>query len=299
VSVNELRISDGSIEVVLLPQIGARLHRLRAFGHDLLRTPADPATHTEDPFFWGSYVMAPWCNRIDANPVRVDSHRVALRANFPDGTAIHGQVYARPWDVLEDGTLRVRSGGDGWPWAYEVGQRIEVVDDVVRIELALTNLADDPMPAGLGIHPWFRRPLLLAIRGDRVHRSNTESKPWPERVSGPFDLRAVGTMADDLDGTWSDLTQPPVELRWPAQHIRVVMRTVSPTSYVVAASPRSIDAIAVEPETHAPQGLRRMLGDEPGGLTRLDPGRTLRLQVELAFDRLDPGSGNESVAGSP
>ncbi|MEO8229992.1 MAG: hypothetical protein ABI628_09565 [Chloroflexota bacterium] len=296
---NELRISDGSLEVVVLPQVGARLHRLRAFGHDLLRTPADPATHKDDPFFWGSYVMAPWCNRIDADPVRVDSHRVALGTNFPDGTAIHGQVYARPWDLLADGTLRVRSGGDGWPWAYEVGQRIEVMGDVVRIELALTNLADDPMPAGLGIHPWFRRPLLLAIRGDSVFRSNTESEPWPEPVGGPFDLRVVGAMADDLDGTWSDLTEPPVELRWPELHIRAVMRTSSLAGYVVAASPRSIDAIAVEPETHAPQGLRRMLGDEPGGLTRLDPGRTLRLQVELAIDRIDPGTATESVLGSP
>lgn len=295
---NELRISDGSVEIVVLPEIGARLHRLRAFGHDLLRTPADPATHKSDPFFWGSYVMAPWCNRIEADPVLVDSHRVALGSNFPDGTAIHGQVYARPWDLLEDGTLRVRSGGDGWPWPYEVGQSIEVVNDVVRIGLALTNLANDPMPAGLGIHPWFRRPLLLAIRGDSVHRSNTESEPRPEPVDGPFDLRAIGTMADDLDGTWSDLTEPPVELRWPEQHIRAVMRTASPIGYVVAASPASIDAIAVEPETHAPQGLRRMLGDEPGGLTRLDPGRTLHLQVELAIDRIDPGSGTESVAGS-
>ncbi|MDP9482071.1 MAG: hypothetical protein M3P84_02485, partial [Chloroflexota bacterium] len=104
---DELRISDGPIEVVALPQLGARIHRLRAFGHDLIRTPADPATHASDPFYWGGYVMAPWCNRIEAGPVRVDSHRVALGSNFSDGSAIHGQVYARPWDVVDGGTLRI------------------------------------------------------------------------------------------------------------------------------------------------------------------------------------------------
>lgn len=296
---DELRISDGPIEVVVLPQIGARLHRLRAFGHDLLRTPADPAIHVEDPFYWGGYVMAPWCNRIDAAPVQVGAQRVALGSNFPDGSAIHGQVYARPWDVLDDGTLRIRAGGDGWPWVYEVSQRIEVVDRVVRIELALTNLAQDPMPAGLGIHPWFRRPLLVAIRGDTVHPSNTATEPWPEPVSGPFDLRALGEMAADLDATWSDLTEPPVELQWPEERIRAVMHIAAPTSYVVAASPGYVDAIAVEAETHAPQGLRRMLEDEPGGLTRLDPGRTLRLLVELTFDRLDPGSDSQTVGAAP
>jgi aldose 1-epimerase len=295
---DELRIADGPIEVVVLPRIGARLHRLRAFGHDLLRTPSDAATHVENPFYWGGYVMAPWCNRIEAGPVRVDAHRIALGSNFPDGSAIHGQVYARPWDVLDDGILRIRGGGDGWPWVYEVRQRIDVVDGLLRIELALTNLAQDPMPAGLGIHPWFRRPLLVAIRGDTVYPSNTATEPWPEPVSGPFDLRTLGEMATDLDATWADLAEPPVELRWPTERIRAVMRVAAPSSYVVAASPGNVDAIAVEAETNAPQGLRRMLGDEPGGLTRLDPGGTLHLRVELAFDRLDRASDSASVGAA-
>src|SRR5512141_1103186 len=89
--------ADGPIEPELLPGIGARLHRLRAFGHDLLRTPDDPSVHLRDPFRWGAYVMAPWCNRIAATPVTVDGELVALLPNFEDGTAIHGQVSTAPW----------------------------------------------------------------------------------------------------------------------------------------------------------------------------------------------------------
>ncbi|MDP9482787.1 MAG: hypothetical protein M3P84_06145, partial [Chloroflexota bacterium] len=148
------------------------------------------------------------------------------------------------------------------------------------------------------IHPWFRRPLLIAIRGDSVHPSNLATEPWPEPVNGPYDLRTLGEMESDLDATWSNLTEPAVELHWPEQRVRAVMRIAAPTSYVVAASPGSIDAIAVEAETHAPQGLRRMLEDEPGGLTRLDPGQTLRLRVELAFDQVDHDSGRESLGTS-
>jgi hypothetical protein len=65
------------------------------------------------------------------------------------------------------------------------------------------------------------------------------------------------------------------------------MRVWAPTRYVVAASPGALDAIAIEPETHAPQGLRRLLSGEPGGLMLLDPGRRLDLGVELAVSRLD------------
>jgi aldose 1-epimerase len=285
----ELTFSDGTVEVVVLPEVGARIHRLRAFGHDLLRTPADPAEHVREPFFWGAYVMAPWCNRIEAGEVRVGSSRVAVPSNFPDGSAIHGQVYARPWTVLEDRALRVRGGGDGWPWTYEVGTRIDVVDRTVRIDLTLANLSPEPMPAGLGIHPWFRRPLLVAIRGDSVHPSNIATQPLPEPVRGSLDLREVGEMALDLDTTWTDLAEPPVELRWPDLGIRATMRVSAPTTFIVAASPAHLDAIAVEPETHAPQGLRRLLAGEPGGLTMLDPRRALDLTVELAFELLGDG----------
>lgn len=281
----QVTFSNGTIEVVVLPEVGARIHRLRAFGHDLLRTPADPAEHARDPFYWGAYVMAPWCNRIEAGEVRVGTSRIAVPSNFPDGSAIHGLVYARPWERRADGGLGVRCDGDGWPWAYEVGLAVEVVDQAVRIDLALANTSDEPMPAGIGIHPWFLRPLLVAIRADAVHPSNTDTRPEPEPVHGPFDLRDVGEMADGLDATWTDLAEPPVELRWPELCIRATMRVTSPTRFVVAASLGGIDAIAVEPETHAPQGLRRLLNGEPGGLAMLEPGGVLRLGVELEFGR--------------
>jgi len=288
---DELTFSDGTVEVVVLPDVGARIHRLRAFGHDLLRTPTDPDEHIREPFTWGAYVMAPWCNRIEAGTVAVGSSRVALGSNFPDGSAIHGQVYARPWAVMEGRELRAAGGGDGWPWAFEVGMRVEVADRAVRIDLTLVNLSQEPMPAGLGIHPWFRRPLLVAIRGDAVYPLNVATEPRPEPVRGPLDLREIGEMADGLDATWTDLAEPPVELRWPNLDIRATMRLRSPTAFIVAASPAGLDAVAVEPETHAPQGLRRMLAGEPGGLAMLDPGRALDMTVELAFERLGEVAG--------
>ncbi len=286
-TVEQLEFSDGAIEVVVLPEAGARLHRLRAFGHDLLRTPADPEEHLRDRFFWGGYVMAPWCGRIDAETVTVGSRVIDLDSNFPDGTAIHGQVHTQPWELRPDGGLAIEAGGDGWPWNYEVSLRIEVKEPTVRIVLDLLNRSGDPMPAGLGIHPWFRRPVRVAIRGGAFHSPNTATPPQAERVLGHFDLRRIGQMADDLDATWTDLADPPVELVWPDAGIRATMRADPPAPYVVAASPSYLDAIAVELQTHAPQGLRRLLRGEPGALTMLKPGQSLGLTVELAFERLE------------
>ncbi len=281
-----ITIADGPIEVELLPDIGARLHRLRAFGRDLLRTPDDPSAHVRDPFRWGAYVMAPWCNRIAAAPTAVDGQVVDLASNFPDGSAIHGQVYDAPWQLRSDGSLRIQGGGGGWPWAYEVTMRVAVQDAVLSIDQSLTNLAEGPMPAGIGLHPWFRRPFDVRINAGNVMRSNLEADATLEPVSGPWDLRAIGPMPDDLDAAWPDPGSPAVELRWPDLGVTASLRARSDANlYVVAASPSSLDAVAIEPQTHAPHGLRRLLRGEPGALHLLAPGATMHLTIELAFGR--------------
>jgi aldose 1-epimerase len=280
-----LTFSSDELEAVLLPEHGARLHRLRFQGQDLLRTPSELRAHEREPFFWGSYVMAPWANRLEGGPIRFGSRTIDLAPNFPDGSAIHGQVYARPWEPQADGTLRVEGGGEGWPWPYEVTQRVGVAGRSFEVDLELRNLGGEPMPAGLGLHPWFRRPLRIAVRADRVLTPNSDSPAYPVPVSGRHDLRRIGEPAPDLDATWIGLADPPVELAWPATGAQATMSIAPTDACVVAASPAALDAVAVEPQTHAPHGLRRLLHGEPGAMVPLDPGATLRLSMRLTFER--------------
>ena len=282
-----VRLADEAIEIEVLPGVGARLHRLRVFGHDLLRTPDDVDRHRDDPYFWGSYPMAPWCNRVAAGRAIVAGRRIDLAASFPDGTAIHGLVARNRWATIGDGRFRIDGGGDGWPWPYEVEQRIQIDRERVLLGLRLTNRADDPMPGGLGFHPWFRRPIRIAIAGTAVHPSNLATEARPVPVTGRFDRRRLETLPDGLDSTWTDLAEPPVILDWPAAAIRASMTVEALTRFIVAASPAEIDAVAVEPQTHAPDGIRRIVGGEPGGLSLIPPGESLQLVVRLAFERTD------------
>ncbi len=280
---NELAIESNAIKATILPEIGGRLHRLQVFGHDLLRTPDDTARHRDDPIFWGSYVMAPWCNRIEAAPLMVAGQRLNLIPNFPDGSIIHGQVFDRPWEQAGTGQLGCQGGGDGWPWQYEVAQTIEVIDERLLIALSLTNLADTAMPAGLGIHPWFVRPLEVRVPATSFYSPNSNTLAQPENVFGLHDLRRLQPMPDDLDATWTGLTERMVELRWLALGIGAEIHTDA--SQIVAASPRHIDAVGLEPQTHAPQGIRRLLHNEPDAMTLLEPAASLRLNVDLVFSR--------------
>lgn len=279
-------VTGGEIEVDLLPDLGARLHRLRAFGHDLLRTPDDLSAHVRDPFRWGAYVMAPWCNRIAASPVVVEGQRLALLPNFEDGTAIHGQVHSAPWQDEAAGTFAVRGGGDAWPWPYECRLGVAAERSVLTIDLALANLAPTPMPAGIGWHPWFRGPLEVQIDAERAIASNIDPDAPIEAVAGPLDLRSLGPMPPDLDAAWADPGDPAVELKWPDLGVAATLRAHSEGGlWIVAASPAALEAVAVEPQNHAPYGLARLLRGDAGGMQLLAAGATTRLVIELAFSR--------------
>jgi aldose 1-epimerase len=281
----ELIVASDRIQATLLPGVGGRLHALRVDGRDLLRTPDTASRHAREPFHWGAYPMAPWCNRIAPGETVVRGRRIALEPNFDDGTVIHGQVFLARWDVVGDSRLAVSGGGDGWPWTYTVTLDVSATESALELRYRLRNTSDDPMPAGLGLHPWFTKPLAVRIPADRAFRTNIDQPAHPEPVDGPFDLRQLREMPPDLDATWTDLTEPIVELHRVDLGVGVRIQFSKTATYVVAASPPSLDAVAVEPQTHAPNGLGRLLGGEPGALEWLDPGGALELDVRFVVRR--------------
>src|SRR4051812_27625150 len=102
-----VRVANDDIELLVVPGAGARIHSLRVAGNGLSRPPADLREHLDDPFYWGGFVMAPWCNRLVPGPVQFRDKTVDVPVNFKDGTAIHGQVYAAPWQQTGDGAFAI------------------------------------------------------------------------------------------------------------------------------------------------------------------------------------------------
>jgi aldose 1-epimerase len=286
-----VRLSGDAVDIELLPELGGRLHRLRAFGHDMLRTPDDPTEHLREPFFWGGYHMAPWCNRIAAETVTVSGHRLTPRANFTDGTAIHGRVYLAQMSVIADGVFGFDDGGDdAWPWSFSFSTVFKAYGANVAVRQRLVNRSAEPMPAGLGFHPWFIRPVEVAINGARVYATNIQSPIVPELVVGDFQQRALRSVTPGVDATWTDVTDPPVRLYWPALGLGATVTFEAAERHVVAAAPTEIPATAIEPQTHAPDGLRRLLNGEPGALAMLEPGAELLLDIGFSFEQISGGS---------
>ena len=54
---------------------------------------------------------------------------------------------------------------------------------------------------------------------------------------------------------------------------------------MAVATPPELDAIAVEPQTHAPDGLRRLMDGRPDGLSWLPAAESLAFDLEIRVSR--------------
>lgn len=271
------RLDGGDWEVELLPGIGGRLHRVRYRGTDLLRTPSDPAVHLDEPFFWGAFVMVPWCNRIANGELVFEGKRYQLPTNHPDGSAIHGDGATASWDVVSPGVLR-RSAIEGvFPWPYEAEQRVEVATAGVSVTVSVTNVGGVPMPAGVGLHPWFVAPVALSLPAALVYEPGLLSAPVA--VEGDCDLRSGEPPAWNLDAAWTGLTSDYAALRVASDELELGWS--GDADHVMLNSHRPFNAVAIEPQTQAPHGFERLERGLPGAVRVLAPGESLTVTVTL------------------
>lgn len=142
-----LRLTAGDASLVVSPGDGGRIASLVIDGRELLTRVGD------GPIWWGSYPMAPYAGRVRDGRFTFGGKSYQLPLGMPPH-AIHGHVLDRPWSVIDDGVIAIDLE-DPWPFAGRVIQRFTLEPTLMRVTMELH--ADEPMPASLGWHPWFRR----------------------------------------------------------------------------------------------------------------------------------------------
>lgn len=107
-----------------------------------------------------SFALVPFSNRIRDRRFEFDGRLIDLEANVPNADRVaHGFGWRSAWDLVSstDDAITImheRTASD-WPWSYRAEQQITLIPDGLNIRLSLQNLSDNPMPAGLGFHPFF------------------------------------------------------------------------------------------------------------------------------------------------
>src|SRR4051794_20125641 len=112
----------------------------------------------------------------------------------PDPMAIHGFGFQAPWAVkaVAEDTIRLMHVHytPGSPFQYRAEQTFHLESRHVRIELAVTHEGTEPMPYGIGLHPWLSRPPDTRLQFTAMHVFISDESRLPQ---GP---EAVGPALD-------------------------------------------------------------------------------------------------------
>ena len=248
-----------------------------------------PLDEVEDgPVALASFPLVPFVNRVRGGEFGFRGRRVTLARNMPpDPSPLHGQGWLAAWEVErlagDRAELVYRHPSGEWPWAYEARQVFGLDEDGLSLELSCTNRSDEPMPCGLGQHPYF--PCTPATRLDtRVESVWTiDEQVLPvEKIAaaGRFDLGDRLVCGQGLDhgfGGWSGRAA----ISDPALPFRILMSSPD-ACFFQLYSPAEGGIFVAEPVTHANAALNAPEEQWPElGLRVLEPGETMTLTMRV------------------
>ena len=279
----------GALRVQLNPSVGGSISAFEWFGGTrragILRKCNSPSENVLDA---GSFPLVPYVNRIRGGNFAFRGKQIRLQPNMAgDPSPLHGQGWLNPWNVEradeQSAVLTFRHAPSEWPWEYEARQEFALDERRLSIRLTCRNLSDEPMPCGLGQHPYFDCGPHTTIDTEVTHAWTIDEHVLPlDKVlaTGRFDLRNRPVCSQDLDhgfGGWggaATITDPDVPF---------TIRMSSPDArFFQLYSPREGAIFVAEPVTHANAALNEPEERWPElGMRALDPGEEMSLDMNL------------------
>jgi len=265
-----LLLESATARLEVSPRQGGRITSLIVHGSELL------VTEGFGPIMWGCFPMAPFAGRIRDGAFTFEGRGVSLPRTMPPH-AIHGTALDRAWTVEDERHITIDLGRT-WPFSGRVSQHFVLGKGGLKVSMRLD--ADEPMPAVIGWHPWFRRqlvgtadmpappsePVTLQFEAERMYERGADGLPTGRLVPpGPL----------PWDDCFTGVRTPP-RLVWPG---RIALSlTATSDHWVVYTEPEH--AICVEPQTGPPDAVNL-------GPRVVVPGEPLTMSMTWHWWKLD------------
>ena len=262
-----LSLRAGQLGVDLAPHAGGSIARFHHDGWDVLRPMPAEALERGAGDEASCFPLVPFSNRIADGNLVVAGRTYHLPCNWPGlNHPIHGDGWARPWQVVHADArsadlLHDHEGGPDWPFRYRARLSFRLDETSLRVQLAIDNLEGCAAPAGIGLHPYFRRDAdtTLAFRADAVWLADAEVLPT-ERVAVPpawnyASPRRLELGIDNCFAGWDGQAT----IAWPARQLRLDLEASAPFRHAVVYTPADHPYFCLEPVSHANGQIARSL----------------------------------------
>lgn len=284
-----LGLSAGNLKLELSPGTGGAISAFEwAPGES--PTPILRKCHTplENVLEASCFPLVPYVNRIRGGQFRFRDRVVKLRPNMSgDPSPLHGQGWLNSWEVEDctdtGATLSYRHPAGEWPWDYEARQHFALDEGGLTITLECRNTSDEPMPCGLGQHPYFPCGPGTVLDTEVTCAWTVDENVLPvDKVpaQGCYDLKNRLICGQDLDNgfaEWSGharISDPD----WPFE----LGLISSEAHFFQVYSPSNGGIFVAEPVTHANAALNASESDWPElGMRVLEPGEAMSLRMRL------------------
>lgn len=285
-------LTAGAMVLDIVPEIGGSIWRFEIDGVPILRGAGDGATGVLDG---GCFPLVPYVNRIRGGRFTCAGREVVLAPNMPgDPSPLHGQGWLAAWNVETVSATTAKLGfthaAGEWPWTYEAEQLFALDERGLTATLICRNLSAEPMPCGLGFHPYHPCNETTRLGTEVAGAFTVDEHILPvERVAaeGRFDLRDRQVCGQGLDNGFDGWCGS-ATMTW-GNGLRLTMR--SPTAqFFQLYSPTSGGLFVAEPVTHANCALNEDEARWPDfGLVMLAQDEAMTLEMRIEVEMLPKG----------
>ena len=286
-----LALRAGELALELAPSQGGGILAFRRGAVDLMRPtkPADLAAGAVRQF--ASWPLVPYSNRIRNGRFAWRGRAIQLPTDATDPHAIHGVGWRRPWTVRDASESAVcldlvHAQDASWPFAFSAQQCFALDADGFELWMSVTNTGTEPMPAGLGPHPYFPRDARTTLAFAATHAFENDAEKIPLRLvkvpqaldfstAKPVDAHPFDTVFLGWKG--------PVRIAWPQHRLGLTLTADEIFNRLVVYVPPGEKFFAIETVTHDTDALNRP-GDT--GMVALAPGDSLAGSMRYTVEEL-------------
>jgi aldose 1-epimerase len=289
-SETNVRLVAGNLRIELSPSIGGSISAFEWTGDNCVQPILRKCNSAfENVLDAASFPLVPYVNRIRGGTFSFRGREVRLAPNMAgDPSPLHGQGWLNAWQVEEAtetrAVLSYRHQAGEWPWAYDARQEFALDEDGFSVTLACRNVSDEPMPCGLGQHPYFPCGSETRIDTHVVVVWTIDEHVLPvEKIpaKGRFDLRQRAVCGQDLDNGFGGWNGVAVIYEDGPGMGQIVIRAPD-AKFFQLYSPKEGGIFVAEPVSHANAALNAPEDEwEELGIRVLEPGETMNLDMRL------------------